>query len=303
MTDLALIATDPTQLEPLGPGDAGQFVVLACERAKSWLTQAIEHGEIDQIIEVKSQAEAIRVYTRQKELGKDAELAAAEIVRRAERGLGIAVKRGQDDGTIRTQGQSGGPKAPYQRGDGRTVQVDPRCDDSKISPTSVFASVGERKAAYALADVPDDEFEDALDEARSEGSLSRANVKRKATEEHKLTPDVRKKIIADLADSSLTSEQIARRIHISPDRVRFIARQLGITIHADKVMGRTNKKLDPNHIIEETVHALDGLASGMALVDFDAVDASRVPDWDASLKSFQTALNRFRKQLNKETSQ
>lgn len=291
MTDLALIASDPTQLEPLGLGDAGQFVVLACERAKSWLTQAIEHGEIDQIIEVKSQAEAIRVYTRQKELGKDAELAAAEIVRRAERGLGVAVSRGQEEGVVLRPGQT-------IRRPGTT-----HAHHDVKSTADIYSNSAEAHAASQFSATSDDEFEEVIASAKAEGDLSRANVKRKVAGEHKLTPDVRKKIIADLADSSLTSEQIARRIHISPDRVRFIARQLGITIHADKVMGRTTKKLDPNHIIEETVHALDGLASGMALVDFDAVDASRVPDWDASLKSFQTALNRFRKQLNKETSQ
>ena len=303
MTDLALIATDPTQLEPLGLGDAGEFVVLACERAKSWLTQAIDHGEIDQIIEVKSQAEAIRVYSRQKELGKDAELAAQEIVRRAERGLGIAVRRGQEDGSIRTRGEAGGPKGDYVRGNGSVVRVDPRHDDTKISPAGIFTNEGERRAAYALAGIPDDTFEAALADAKDEGSLSRVVVVRKAKGEDKLTPEARKRIIADLANSSLTSDQIAQRVGIRADRVRFIARQLGLTIHADQVLGKTTKRIDSNHIVEQTVNALEGLAAGMSLVDFAAIDRSQVPDWDASLKSFQSVLKRFRNQLNTEASQ
>ena len=40
------------------------------------------------------------IYTAQKNIGKDAELAAAEVVRRAERGLGVTIRRGQEHGTV-----------------------------------------------------------------------------------------------------------------------------------------------------------------------------------------------------------
>jgi hypothetical protein len=76
---LPVLASDPSLIEQAA--DPASYVVLACERAKTWLTQALEHGDIEQIVELKSQAEAIRVYTAQKQIGKDAELAAAEIVR------------------------------------------------------------------------------------------------------------------------------------------------------------------------------------------------------------------------------
>jgi hypothetical protein len=111
--DLAL-AAGPGQVER--SADPAQFVVQACQRAKAWLTEALEHGEIEQIAELKSQAEAVRVYTAQKQLGKDAQLAAAEIVRRAERGIGLAVRRGQHDGQIARRGDRGGCGAPGVRG-------------------------------------------------------------------------------------------------------------------------------------------------------------------------------------------
>ncbi|WP_055751031.1 hypothetical protein [Frankia sp. AvcI1] len=59
-----------------------------------------------------TQAEAIRIYTTSKQLGKDAELSAAEIVRRAERGIGIAIRRGQEAGAIAKRGDIGGRGAP-----------------------------------------------------------------------------------------------------------------------------------------------------------------------------------------------
>lgn len=288
MTDLALIASDPMQLDPLGHGDAGEFVVLACERAKSWLTQAIEHGDIDQIIEVKSQANAIHVYSRQKELGKDAELAAQEIVRRAERGLGLAVRVGQAAGVIAKVGDIGVGRSS------RTTDL--------LLPGNIFANASEHTRAYELAALTDEQFEDFIADGRDDENLSGANISRKARDEHKLTPKARKKIIAELATTALTSQQIAKRIGVKPERVRIIARQLGITINADGAFGKT-KKVDTNKIIERTVNALEGLLAGMALVDFSAVDRTQVFDWDASLKSFQTALTRFRKQLNMEASQ
>ena len=111
--ELAL-AADPGIVER--SADPAGFVVQACERAKAWLQEALEHGEIEQIAEIKSQAEAVRVYTAQKQLGKDAQLAAAEIVRRAERGIGVAIRRGQQNGQIARRGERGSRGAPGVHG-------------------------------------------------------------------------------------------------------------------------------------------------------------------------------------------
>ena len=59
-TELAL-AADPGMIER--SADPAGFVMAACERAKAWLAEALEHGEIEQIAEIKSQAEAVRAYT------------------------------------------------------------------------------------------------------------------------------------------------------------------------------------------------------------------------------------------------
>lgn len=138
----------------------------ACERAKAWLSDALAYGDIDQIVEIKSQAEAIRIYTTQKKLGRDAELSAAEIVRRAERGLGIAVRRGQKEGTIAKIGDISG-RSP-DTGD-------------LILPSAVFTrSHADMTDTYAVTDgVTDEQFDEAIEEAKEEGNLSRANVVRK----------------------------------------------------------------------------------------------------------------------------
>lgn len=174
MTELAVLAANPTALD--AAADPAAFVVLACERAKEWLAQALAHGEIEQIVELKSQAEAIRVYTAQKQMGHDAELAAAEIVRRAERGIGVAIRRGQEAGGIAKPGDVGGRPRPGVRGSDPGEARGQHLD----RPTDFLGRDELSNAAYPLTDgVSDDQFDSALEEAKAEGNLSRANVVRK----------------------------------------------------------------------------------------------------------------------------
>lgn len=102
---------------------------------------------------------------------------AAEFLRRAERGLGVAIREGQERGEVRVQGENARFESDL------VDQV-----NKKVSPTD-FAKRAElsgnegsgRMGIYHLVDdISDDQFEDALDEAKSEGNLSRANVARKA---------------------------------------------------------------------------------------------------------------------------
>lgn len=171
-TDLAVIVADEAALDRLDR----ESVVALLERGKSWLQLAVERdAEVGEFVEVKAQAETIRTYTLQKQLGKDAELAAAELVRRAERGLGLAIRRGQEAGEIRTaeETQHAGVNAR-----------DLVANDHKVSPQEA-SQVKHRKdlaPIYKMADrATDQEFDVALAEAKAEGNLSRANVVRKVT--------------------------------------------------------------------------------------------------------------------------
>lgn len=174
MTSLVPLPIDTDLIEQ--SVDPAAFIVLACERAKTWLAQALEHGEIDQIVEFKSQAEAIRVYTVQKQLGKDAELSAAEIVRRAERGIGVAIRRGQEAGTIMKRGDN----IHTHKEDVVTNDIlRPRPVVDVCTRAELYGS-GESPGIYDLADNgTDDDFEQAVEEAKAEKNLSRANVVRK----------------------------------------------------------------------------------------------------------------------------
>jgi hypothetical protein len=309
--DLAL-AADPQIVDR--SADPAAFVVQACERAKAWLREALEHGEIEQIAEIKSQAEAVRVYTAQKQLGRDAQLAAAEIVRRAERGIGLAIRRGQHNGQIARRGDRGSRGAPGVHGG----NPGDRRGDHLGSPAGFFRHGDERAGAYAMTDgVCDTDFEGALGEARAEGNLSRANVVRKIRQRRSTLPAAgrrvpdsadrspeaaarRRELIGELAASGMSSQQIGERLGIGDDRVRQLAREQGIGIRADAVLGRTRRP-DSSRIVWETVHALEGLALGLGLADPAGLDPAKTAGWAASMTRSIRALSRFARQMKEQT--
>ena len=308
--DLAL-AADPGEVER--SADPAEFVVQACERAKAWLTAALEHGGIEQIAEIKSQAEAVRVYTAQRQLGKDAQLAAAEIVRRAERGIGLAIRRGQQNGEIARRGDCGSRGAPGVHGG----NPGDRRGEHLGSPGSFFRHDEERADAYAMTDgVSDADFEDAVGEAKAEGDLSRANVVRKIRQRAggppasgRRVPDPadrsaeaarrRRELIGELAGSGMSSRHIGERLGIADERVRQIAREHRIDIRADAVLGRARRH-DSNRIVRQTVHALEGLVMGVGLADVADFDPGETAEWAASMARSIRQLAAFVRQL-KET--
>ena len=308
MAAVLAMAADPDVIER--SADPAEFVVQACQRAKAWLREALEHGEIEQIAEIKSQAEAIRVYTTQKQLGTDARLAAAEIVRRAERGIGVAIRRGQQDGEIAKRGDRRSHGTPSVH-DGNP---NGRHDDHLGSPASFFRHGDERADTYAMTDgVSDADFEDAIAEAKAEGNLSRANVVRKIRQQcrtpsapHGQVPDPadrapeatarRLELIADFAARGMSSGQIGERLGIGDDQVRQTAREHGIGIRADAVLGRA-RRLDSNRIVRETVHALEGLVMGVELADPAGLDPAEAAEWAASMTRSIRLLSKFVRQM------
>jgi hypothetical protein len=305
--ELAL-AADPDAVER--SADPAGFVVQACQRAKAWLREALEHGEIEQIAEVRSQAEAVRVYTAQKQLGQDAQLAAAEIVRRAERGIGVAIRRGQQAGQIAKRGDRGGRGAPGVRGG---HPGDAR-GDHLGSPAGFFRNGKERADTYAMTDgVSDTDFEDALGQAKADRDLSRANVVRKIHQRRSFPPTPvpqvpdpadrspeaaarRRELIGEFAAHGLSSGQIGDRLGIAGDRVRQVAREHHIEIRADAVLGRTRRP-DSVRIVRETVHALEGLAMSVALADPAQLDPAEAAAWAASMTRSIRALSAFVREM------
>jgi hypothetical protein len=139
--------------------DRATFVMIALDRARQWLVSA---GSIEEVNELRARAEAVRVYTRQAELGREAENAAAEIRLRAERRVGELLKE-------MPRNVGGRPREA-----GRKT----RRDDRQVSLGELGVSRDESSTFQRLAAIPEDDFESRLASAKGSGRVSRAAMLR-----------------------------------------------------------------------------------------------------------------------------
>ncbi len=297
---LVPLPADPSALDAYA--DRAKFVELCLERGKEWLAEAVDNGDIEGIVEVKSRAEAIRAYTAQKQLGKDAELAAQEIVRRAQRCLGLAIRKGQEEGSIARPGAIGALPGPRTGG----IPGSPR-GDHLDRPTDFVPRSELKSGIYPLTDgVSDEEFEDAIQEAKQEENLSRKNVVRKVKSGREKTnpgptPETTLQRICkakEMAASGHTSRQIGAAIGVK-NMGDFKARHR-IEVPADAVVGKPRLH-DANRITSEIVIALDASAFSIDLVDFDDLDRDQVEGWATSLSQSLSKLRGFTNKLKEMT--
>jgi hypothetical protein len=285
---LEVILPGSSDLDALSEPAKG--IILACERAKVALIEALEGNRIEEIIETKSQAEAIRVYTIQKQLGHDAELSAAEIVRRAQRCLGLAMRKGQAAGQIAKPGEKGAKPMPGGRGGKRGAARGQHLDSSK----RYFQDDHERADAYAMSDdVTDKQFEKAVGEARAEGNLSRANVVRKVKGNGK---GDRWAKFADLAADGHTSHQIAKKLGVHRETVLKKARECGVLIRADGVVGKSHIP-KPDRILREFVGTLESLVPSCELIDISSLSPSVLDECVPILIDAMKALRKLGRRL------
>lgn len=87
---------------------ASGYVIAACQRETLRLAEATQRGDTDAVIDIKGRADGLRVHALHEHLDTEANLAASELMRRAERALGLALRRGQDEGTVHTTFRPGG---------------------------------------------------------------------------------------------------------------------------------------------------------------------------------------------------
>jgi hypothetical protein len=219
----------------------------------------------------------------------------------------VAIRRGQQNGEIRRRGDHGGRAAGNS--DGNTI--------SRPGPGD-YATTGELRGngagIYHMTDgVCDEDFEEALTEAKTERDLSRANVVHKIRQRRGSPPgsgeqipapedrssaaaQARRKLIGDLAGRGMSSRQIADQLGIGDHRIRAVAREHGIAIPADAVIGRTRRH-DSSRIVRQTVHALEGLVMGVELADPAELDPAEAAAWAASIARSTRALSRFARQI------
>lgn len=275
-----LVPTDNmAALDALDAQSREVAVTRMLSEARSWLAHAVEATEPRTIATFKAQMATIAEATKQLNLSKEIQLDAQEMVRRAERGVGVAVRAGQERGEIRAKGHVG------------LHQV-------KTSPKEIFTSGKETSEIYALTDdVTAEEFEEAITEAKTEGNLSRANVVRKVKgRQSAMTRGDRAREIRRLADLGYSTRQIAPQIGVTEDTVYAIARDHQIEIPADRFVKKT-RRIDTNRIISQTVSALEGIAMTLDLINPNDIDQDQAQTWLDSLTESLQALSKAKRQI------
>lgn len=208
-------------------------VTAMLSHSRTGLLAAIAAQDLPQIVEWKAKGAAIQEIAKQVRLGKELRLDADEFVRRAERGLGVAVRGGQQRGDVLRQGQ---------RADHIQAQQENR--DTVISRPTDYASPHELSGEpngfgiYGMTDgVSDEQFEDAIAEARAEGNLSRANVARKAKAKATAVIDADDPMIdAEVEAAPVAKPKKRLTKHDSTEMLTNIAGMLGGVVEAIKFM-------------------------------------------------------------------
>jgi hypothetical protein len=192
-------------VEALDPVSRELAVTQMLSEARSWLAHAVEASEPQSIANFKAQMATVAEATKQLGLSKGIQMDAQEMVRRAERGVGLAIRKGQAEGTIRSRGDD--------------TRTDLSGHNTLVSPTAFVPHdelVGNGAGIYHLTDgVTDEQFDGALTQAKAEENLSRANVVRKIRRKTQDNPEPqsrRKPLPASFREASLDLGKVTSRI-------------------------------------------------------------------------------------------
>ncbi|MBE5507108.1 hypothetical protein [Mycobacteroides abscessus] len=219
-------------------------VTVMLSHSRTGLLAAIAAQELPRIMEWKAKASAVSEVAKQLRLGKDIQQEAEEFVRRAERGLGVAIRDGQASGAVETcnEGKARGSLVRDQVVTYDKVKPKPTDFASKRELTNTHGGI------YDLADgVSDEQFEEAITEARAEGNLSRANVARKCKDKARA---VREVVDADdpLIDAAV-AEPVTTKWPFRNSPTEFLAEITGsIAAFAENIKWITAGAVEPGEL-------------------------------------------------------
>ena len=102
-----------------------------------------------------------------------------------------------------------------------------------------------------------------------------------------------------MAERGFTTRQIASTLDVSQSTVSATAKKEGISIHADRVVGKTHRH-DANRIVSHMVIQAENLTTDVDLIDFSQLDASQLSAWLESLNASRKSLGAFIRRLEQE---
>ncbi|MDH5134987.1 MULTISPECIES: hypothetical protein [unclassified Microbacterium] len=283
-SDIALLDSLPKEQQELA-------VTMMLDQGRQWLVRALEAtNPARDVADFKAFVATVAEAAKQKKLSEDIQMDAVEMVRRSERALGVAIRKGQEAGEITTKGNRENYGGPHHR---------QSLDKTLSSPTDFLPHGNDRMATYTMTDdVTDEQFESVLAEAKGEGNLSRSNVVRKIKNLQSFSEVQAEKWqqISDLANDRLTSSQIAKRVGMTEEGLRAGARRKGIVFPADEVLGKT-KRINGLDVLERIVSSIEADESVLGLIEFESITPEQAAELLQRLTSPLRAINRMKNRL------
>lgn len=208
---MSLVPIDPTN---------EVAVITFLESGVAALSEALDRTDIAGVVNIKAQAATVETATKQLGLSKESQDVATELVRRSEWTLGRAMRKGQSEGTVSKREDN------LPVGNGRVPNSPIR--NSATPVTGLIRSNSERSDVYTLADATPEEFDAAIERARAEGNLSRANVVRKVA---KPTADRRKPLTDSARNAGWDLRKAVERLQRIAADDRFAANKEQMAPH------------------------------------------------------------------------
>lgn len=104
-----------------------------------------------------------------------------------------------------------------------------------------------------------------------------------------------------MAGQGARAADIAERLGIGESAVKKIAKDMGLVVTADTVMGRIHRRThDPARAVEAAVADLDALVWSLDRVDPAGLDPSQAAEWAAQLRQYARSIERASRRITKE---
>lgn len=304
MTTALVPATNMAELDTYTPQDREVAITGMLDQARTWLAHAVESSAPAQDIAnfkayIATAVEAARQLKVSKEIRVDAEV----MVRRFEHAVVGAIREGQERGEIETMAEARARAGSHQTAVSGLIRK-PRPTDFEPNLYSNGSQI------LAMADgVTPEQFDEALTRALDEQNVSRANVVRKVREVESGAEAQQEKWarVAEMAEHGHASAQIARALGVGESGLRQGARDRGIDIRADRILGNA-RRLDMRRVIEQTVLELESIAEttnnliSVAGIRAADIEAEEIQTWVDSLSASIRALTKARNTIKESIS-
>lgn len=106
--------------------------------------------------------------------------------------------------------------------------------------------------------------------------------------------------IRQLAHDGYSPAQIGAAVGLHASTVPVLMREHGIECPAARTIDRAQRRIDSNRFVEQVATETENLTAHLDLIDFHALDRSRLGDWIASLNAAKSALRGLIRQLEQE---